>query len=100
MLLGLSITAIVWYVVIYNADRLPRTFIPGSGLTPFKIGAEYLLVAMSWLAAWQFAAQQPSVSLWGEREQGGIDRAQVQARLCFTGRLGVYAGQREMARPF
>ncbi len=43
-LLGfLAFAGVVWWLVIGHAAWLPRTFIPGQGLTAFKIGSEYLL---------------------------------------------------------
>ncbi len=35
----------------------PRTFVSGKGLTPFKIGAEYAIIAMMLLPAARFYAQ-------------------------------------------
>jgi len=48
---ALAIAAAVWWVGLLHADWLPRTFIPGQGLTGFKIGAEYLLAFAYGLAA-------------------------------------------------
>ncbi len=48
VLLGgsLALTAVVLWVGLYHQDALPRTFIPGQGLTAFKIGAEYVIIAV------------------------------------------------------
>lgn len=43
---SLGFTALVYIVVLAWPQVLPRTFIPGAGLTPFKIGAEYTIVAV------------------------------------------------------
>ncbi|UCV27091.1 MASE3 domain-containing protein [Ferribacterium limneticum] len=40
---GLVVAALVWWVGLFHADILPRTFVPGEGLTLFKIAAEYSL---------------------------------------------------------
>ena len=40
---GLVVAALVWWIGLFHADILPRTFIPGEGLTLFKIAAEYSL---------------------------------------------------------
>lgn len=42
----LLIVVIVYRICLYRADWLPRTFRPGLGLTAFKIGAEYVMVAL------------------------------------------------------
>jgi len=41
----------VYWVVIYQTEWLPATFIPGQGLTPFKIGVEYFIVGLHVAAA-------------------------------------------------
>ena len=46
LVMGLALSAAVWATVIARPDVLPRTFIPGSGLTMFKIGAEYVVAAL------------------------------------------------------
>jgi len=51
VVLGVGLGA---WVVLLHQSSLPRTFIPGSGLTPFKITSEYLLVVLYAAAAWLF----------------------------------------------
>ena len=46
--------AIVYWVILFHQDSLPRTFVAGVGLTPLKIGLEYLLAAMYLAAAAAF----------------------------------------------
>ena len=43
---SLALAAVVLWVGLYHKDALPRTFIAGSGLTAFKIGAEYVIIAV------------------------------------------------------
>lgn len=40
---ALALATGVWWLGLVHDEWLPRTFIPGQGLTPLKIGAEYLL---------------------------------------------------------
>lgn len=47
----LGVTAVIHWLLLLHPDALPRTFVPGQGLTPFKIGAEYGLVALNLGAA-------------------------------------------------
>lgn len=54
---GLTLTALIIWIGLFHADRLPRTFIAGSGLTPFKIGVEYVIVALNLVAAVMFYRQ-------------------------------------------
>lgn len=39
------------WLFLFHADLLPRTFIPGRGLTPFKINYEYALIALNLVTA-------------------------------------------------
>jgi diguanylate cyclase (GGDEF)-like protein/PAS domain S-box-containing protein len=48
---ALGVAGGIWWVGLSMAEWLPRTFIPGQGLTPFKIGTEYLLTLMYGCAA-------------------------------------------------
>lgn len=41
----------VGHVFLWTPDWMPRTFIPGQGLTPFKLAVEYALIAAYLLAA-------------------------------------------------
>ena len=47
----LGLVVAITLLILYHRDWLPRTFIPGEGLTPFKIAAEYGLIAIYLLAA-------------------------------------------------
>lgn len=38
---------LLYWQGLYHADRFPHTFIPGQGLTEFKVNAEYVLVGLS-----------------------------------------------------
>ena len=52
LLLGvLALVALVHWAVLLNPDSLPRTFVPGQGLTPLKIASEYTLVVLLLLTA-------------------------------------------------
>ena len=50
---ALSVAASVYAVEMLAPGLWPRTFIEGQGLTPFKVVAEYGLVALSALTAWR-----------------------------------------------
>jgi len=51
LLAGLGLAAAVWSAELVYGHWLPRTFIPGLGLTGFKIAFEYVLAGMYGLAA-------------------------------------------------
>jgi PAS domain S-box-containing protein len=50
--LCLGTLGVFWGVIFYEAE-LPGTYIEGIGLTPFKIGFEWFIVALLVLAAWR-----------------------------------------------
>ncbi|WP_051241681.1 MASE3 domain-containing protein [Azohydromonas australica] len=57
-LLGtVALVGLSYWVGLWHAERLPRTFIPGEGLSDFKIGVEYTLVALFVAAAFRLAWQ-------------------------------------------
>ena len=62
---ALAVTAGVWWVGLLHADDLPRTFIPGQGLTTLKIVSEYVLTGLYLLAAVLLLARAPAET--GER---------------------------------
>ena len=48
--LTIGFVAIVFWVGLYRSHWLPSTFLPGEGLTVFKIATEYVLVALHVIA--------------------------------------------------
>lgn len=48
---ALGLTGLITWIGLFHAEGLPRTFIEGQGLTPFKIGFEYLLTLLYIAAA-------------------------------------------------
>jgi len=82
--ISLSITAAIYYVQLYRPELLPLTFVPGQGLTPIKIMAEYGIVGILMVTA---------VLLYGnvQREQSAdathlftATLITILSELCFT----------------
>lgn len=48
------------YVLLFHGDRLPSTYVAGSGLTPFKVRYEYALIALYVLAGLGWLARSSS----------------------------------------
>jgi diguanylate cyclase (GGDEF)-like protein len=48
---------LVYWVILFHPDRVPELFVPGQGLTAFKVRFEYLLVAIYATAAVLFYRQ-------------------------------------------
>ncbi len=40
---GIAVSMAGWWIGFFHADWMPRTFVPGQGLTAFKIGGEHVL---------------------------------------------------------
>ncbi len=63
--------AIAHWLILWHPEWLPRTFIPGQGLTAFKINFEYAIIAITVVAAivlwWRMRKPQPfnAVMLFG-----------------------------------
>jgi PAS domain S-box-containing protein len=67
LLVVLLLAILTCWMGLWHAEWLPRTFIPGQGLTGFKIGAEYVLMFLLMLAAGRLAwtaRRTYSYSLW------------------------------------
>ncbi|MFN0122149.1 MAG: MASE3 domain-containing protein [Blastocatellia bacterium] len=55
---GLALTGLIAWTGLFHAELVPATFIPGAGLTRFKVLAEYLIVLLNVLAAAGFYRQR------------------------------------------
>lgn len=76
--------SVVYWAVIFRLDDLPAFFIEGQGLTPLKVGIEYLLVGLHVVAAVLFYRQS-------DRESGlklhylfAASAIAAISELCFT----------------
>ena len=43
----LAATALAYWLILFHQDEMPRTYIPGKGLTAFKIASEYALITIN-----------------------------------------------------
>ena len=55
--IALAVVTAVWWIGLLHADSLPRTFLPGHGLTDVKIFSEYTLIAIHMIASWLLAVK-------------------------------------------
>ncbi len=69
---------------LYHQDWLPRTFAPGEGLTPFKIATEYLLVAVSLLAAVLFWRHLQRPRTFAASDLLAAAAIMAMSEFCFT----------------
>ncbi len=57
LLAVLSVVGACYWSFLFYPGWVPETFRPGTGLTMFKIGAEYLIIGMNLAAAWRLYTQ-------------------------------------------
>jgi sigma-B regulation protein RsbU (phosphoserine phosphatase) len=46
LVISLSVSLILFYIVTFNIDMLPKVYIEGQGLTPLKVQMEYAIITM------------------------------------------------------
>lgn len=81
---ALAVCALVGWAGLFHADLLPRTFIDGSGLTGFKVQAEYVIIAMLAVSALLYArgaGGRPEHERWSLFSAAAVS---VLGELCFT----------------
>ena len=57
LFVALALVTLVYWAVLFRPEIFPQVFVPGSGLTPFKISIEYIIVGVHVLAAAGFYRQ-------------------------------------------
>lgn len=80
----LCLVGLVLWVGLYHQQLLPRTFIPGHGLTPLKIGAEYLLVGLFLVAAIAFLRLSRPDATYNLSSLSMAAMVFMLSELCFT----------------
>ncbi len=81
---SLAVTGLVYWIGLYHADFLPRTFVAGKGLTTFKVVAEYFIIAVLVAAAWCFHRQVRRHGSFSALCLFAACSASVLSELCFT----------------
>ncbi len=80
---GAGATAVV-LLALHVPSLWPRTFVEGQGLTPFKVAAEYGLVALMGLAAFGFQRRLAATRRFDALPLRNAAVVTVLAELCFT----------------
>lgn len=63
---ALGVSALIYWIGLYHQDSLPRTFVEGQGLTPFKVISEYAIIGILAAAA---------VIFWQQRRLSQLESA-------------------------
>lgn len=80
----LVITAGIYWVGLYRIDIFPVTFIPGEGLTPFKVMAEYGIVIILFFASVLFYRNTNTINSIDTRLLYAATVLTILSELCFT----------------
>jgi diguanylate cyclase (GGDEF)-like protein/PAS domain S-box-containing protein len=83
-------TAAFFWVVLWHPDLLPRTYVPGDGLTTLKVAVEYVLVLLYAGAALIFHRRRREARTLDVRRLVSAAIAIAISELCFTLYLSVY----------
>lgn len=85
-ILGLSLlaVAVVHFTVFHHPHLLPRTFVTGQGLTTFKIGSEYLLIAVHLFTALCFWRSMRTAQPFNIAALFCASLAMALGEFCFT----------------
>lgn len=70
----ITLTALTHWVLLLYQDSLPHTFVPGEGLTPFKVYSEYAIILVCLAGA--------AVLLWRMREPLPFNAAALFGAVC------------------
>lgn len=72
------------WVLFFHLDWVPQTFEAGKGLTPFKVGVEYVIVGMNILAAVALCRHMRRPQRFNAAALLGTVCAMALSELCFT----------------
>lgn len=81
---SLALTALIYWIGLYHLDVFPRTFIPGKGLTNFKVAAEYGIIAILLIPAVLFYRQAQKKQSFDARAMYAATVITIISELCFT----------------
>ena len=84
----LGVVAVCW-LVLFHQDVLPHTFIPGQGLTPLKVGMEWLVIGLLALTAWRCRGSTGVALPFDASALFAAAVASILSELCFSLYLSV-----------
>lgn len=84
LFISLLITAFFYWIGLYHLDVFPKTFITGQGLTAFKVGAEYTIIAILLIPAVLFYFQAQKQQSFDATNLYTATVITILSELCFT----------------
>lgn len=80
----LAIVAGFYWVFLFHPQWVPQTYLPGKGLTPFKVGVEYFVAVMNVVAACALWWRMRRPLRFNAAALFGTVCAMALSELCFT----------------
>lgn len=84
LLASIALAGLFYWVGLYHLDAVPRSFIHGQGLTPFKVAAEYGIVAILLIPALLFYLKAKTPQPYDARGFYAATVITILSELCFT----------------
>lgn len=84
LLASIALAGLFYWVGLYQLDAVPRSFIQGQGLTPFKVTAEYGIVAILLVPALLFYLKAKTPQPYDARGLYAATVITILSELCFT----------------
>ena len=81
---SLALTGIFYWLGLYHPEVWPHTFIEGQGLTPFKVGVEYVLISILLVPAVLFYKQARQSQSYDATSLFAATAITILSELCFT----------------
>lgn len=84
LLASLTVAGVFYWIGLYHLDIVPHTFIKGQGLTPFKVAAEYGIIAILLVPAFLFYLKSKTPQPYDVRGLYAATVITILSELCFT----------------
>lgn len=84
LLASITIAGCFYWLGLYQLDVVPRSFIQGQGLTPFKVAAEYGIVTILLVPALLFYLEAKTPQSYDARGLYAATVITILSELCFT----------------
>ncbi len=80
----LAVVGVFYWVCLFHPQWLPHTYLPGKGMTPFKVGVEYFVAGMNVVAAGALWWRMRHPLRFNAAALFGTVCAMALSEICFT----------------
>ena len=84
LFISILLTAFIYWIGLYHLELFPITFIPGQGLTTFKVAAEYGVIIILFAAAVLFYRNAKNSRSLDTKDLYSATVITILSELCFT----------------